>query len=149
MPRHATITDDEVKKLWSKNRYGRVLLSRSTRWWSGKAPRLVAIAILSLFPTFAIAADVLRSDQFPESGGKPTPGIIPEKPSESGAPTIPPSRIDPGMQHSPEMRGDPRGSVKPPNLDPSMSTNPDKSLLDQKGINPPGGGTPQGKPDLR
>jgi hypothetical protein len=132
-----------------KYQYSRVPPSLSTKWWSVKASRLVAIAILTLLPAFAVAADVLPPDQFPESGGKPTPDIIPERPSESGVPTVPPSRIDPGMQHSPEMRGDPRGSVKPPNLDPSMSTNPDKSLLERKGINPPGGGTPQGKPDVR
>ena len=143
------ITDDEVSMSWLKHRYRRVLRSLSAKWWPVKAPRLVAVAILTLLPAFAVAADVLPPGQFPESGGKPAPGIIPERPSGSSAPTIPPSRIDPGIQHSPERRGDPRGSVKPPNLDPSMSTNPDKSLPERKGINPPGGGTPQGKPDVR
>ncbi|RPH76078.1 MAG: hypothetical protein EHM80_15390 [Nitrospiraceae bacterium] len=134
---------------WLKHQYSRVPPSLSTKWWFVKAPRLVAIAILTLLPAFAVAADVLPPGQFPKSGGEPAPGIIPEGPSESSAPTIPPSRIDPGIQHSPERRGDPRGSVKPPNLDPSMSTNPDKSLPERQGINPPGGGTPQGKPDVR
>lgn len=135
--------------LWSKHRYGRVPLSLSTRWWSGKAPRLVAIAILSLFPAFAIAADGLPPAQLSERGGELAPGITPERPSESGVPAIPPSRIDPGIQHTPEQRGDSRGSVKPPNLDPGMSKNPDVSLPERKNVNPPGGGPPQGKPDAR
>ena len=140
------ITDDQVSMLWSKHRYGRVPLSLSARWWSGKAHRLVAIAILSLFPAFAVAADRLPPAQLPESGGGPAPGITPERPSESSVPAIPPSRIDPGIQHMPERRGDPRGSVKPPNLDPSMSTNPDVAPSPREGINPPGGARPQGKP---
>jgi hypothetical protein len=114
-----------------------------------KVHRLVAVAILTLLPVFAVAADVLQPAQLPKSGGGPTPDITPERASESGVPTIPPSRIDPGIQHMPERRGDPRGSVKPPNLDPSMSTNPDVAPSPRKGINPPGGGTPQGKPDVR
>lgn len=134
---------------WLKHRLSRVPRSLSAKWWSVKAPRLVAIAILTLLPAFAVATDVLPPGQFSESGGKPAPGTIPERPSESIAPTIPPSRIDPGIQHSPERRGAPRGSVKPPDLDPSMSTNPDKSPSERKGIDPPSGGTPQGKPDVR
>jgi hypothetical protein len=123
---------------WLKHRLSRVPRSLSARWWPVKAPRLVAIAILTLLPAFAVAADVLPPGQFPKSGSEPAPGITPERPSESSAPTIPPSRIDPGIQHSPERRGDPRGSVKPPNLDPSMSTNPDKSIPERQGIHPPG-----------
>jgi hypothetical protein len=110
--------------------------------------RLVAIAILTLLPAFAVAADVLPNAP-PESGGRPAPDISPERPSESGIPAIPPSHMDPGMQHMPEMRGDPQGSVKPPNLDPSMSTNPDVAPSPREGINPPGGAKPQGKPDVR
>ena len=110
--------------------------------------RLVAIAILTLLPAFAVAADVLPNAP-PESGGRPAPDISPERPSESGIPAIPPSHMDPGMQHMPEMGGDPQGSVKPPNLDPSMSTNPDVAPSPREGINPPGGAKPQGKPDVR
>ena len=110
--------------------------------------RLVAIAILTLLPAFAVAADVLPNAP-PESGGRPAPDISPERPSESGIPAIPPSHMDPGMQHMPEMRGDPQGSVKPPNLDPSMSTNPDVAPSPREGINSPGGAKPQGKPDVR
>ena len=111
--------------------------------------RLVAIAILTLLPAFAVAADVLPPPVPPERGGGPAPGITPERPSESGVPAIPPSHMDPGMQHMPEMGGDPQGSVKPPNLDPSMSTNPDVAPSPREGINPPGGTKPQGKPEVR
>ena len=111
--------------------------------------RLVAIAILTLLPAFAVAADVLPPTQSPESGGGPTPGITPERPSESGVQAIPPSHMDPGMQHMPERGADPRGSVKPPNLDPSMSTNPDVAPSPREGINPPGGAKPQGKPGVQ
>lgn len=110
--------------------------------------RLVAIAILTLLPAFAVAADVLPPAP-PEGGGGPAPGITPERPSESGAPAIPPSHMDPGMQHMPERRGDPRGSVKPPNLDPSMSTNPDVAPPQREEVNPPAGVMPQGKPNIQ
>jgi hypothetical protein len=111
-----------------------------------KIYRLLALAILILLPAFAIAADVLPPAQLPERGGGPAPRITPEKPSESGVPAIPPSHMDPGIQHTPERCADPRGSVQPHNLDPSMSTNPDVAPAPREGINPPGGARPQGKP---
>ena len=111
-----------------------------------KVHRLVAIAILTLLPAFAIAADVYPPAQSPETGSGPAPSITPEKPSESGVLAIPPSHMDPGIQHTPERRADPRGSVQPPSLDPSMSTNPDVAPSPREGINPPGGTRPQGKP---
>ena len=114
-----------------------------------KVHRLVAIAILILLPAFAVAADVLPPAQLPESRGGPAPDITPDRPSESGVPAIPPSRIDPGIQHMPERRGDSRGSVKPPNLDPSMSTNPDVAPSPRENIDPPGGAKPQGKPGVQ
>ena len=114
-----------------------------------KAPRLVAVAILTHLPAFAVAADVLPPAQLPERSGGPAPGITPDRALEPGIPTIPLSRIDPGIQHMPERRGDPRGSVKPPNVDSNMSTNPDVVPSPRKGVNPPGEGTPQGKPDVR
>jgi hypothetical protein len=111
--------------------------------------RLVAVAILTLLPAFAVAADVLPPAQLPERGGGPAPEIIPGAASESGVPTLPSSRIDPGIQHMPKMTGNPRGSVKPPNVDPNMSTNPDVAPSPREGINPLGEGTPQRKPDVR
>ena len=110
--------------------------------------RLVTSAILTLLPALAVAADVLPPVP-PERGGGPAPGTTPERPSESGVPAIPPSQMDPGMQHMPERRGDPRGSVKPPDLDPSMSTNPDVAPSPPQGIKPPGGVKPEGKRDAR
>ena len=114
-----------------------------------KVQQLVAVAILTLLPAFAVAADVLPPAQLPGSGGGPAPDITPEKASESGVTAIPPSRIDPGIQHMPERRGDSRASVKPPNLDPNMSTNPDVAPSPREGINPPGGARPQGKPGVQ
>ena len=143
---HKVLTGKEVSVSGSNHNCGRVPLSRLTRRCPAKVYRPVAIAILILLPAFAIAADVLPPAQLPESGGRPAPGITPERPSESGVPAIPPSRIDPGIQHTPESRGDPRGSVKPPNLDPDMSTNPDVAPSPRKSINPPSGAKPQGKP---
>lgn len=114
-----------------------------------KVHRLVAIATLTLLPAFTVAAEVLLTAQLPERGDRPAPNITPGKPSESGVPAIPPSHIDPGMQHMPESSGDSRGSVKPPNLDPSMSTNPDVAPSPRAGTNPSGGASPQGKPGVR
>jgi hypothetical protein len=114
-----------------------------------KVPRLVTVAILTLLPVFAVAADVLPPTQLPEGGDRPAPDITPERAPESGIPTVPPSRIDPGIQHMPERRGDSRGSVKPPNLDPNMSTNPDVAPAPREGANPPGEGAPKGKPNVR
>jgi len=37
----------------------------------------------------------------------------------------------------PERRGDPLVSVKPPNLDPSMSSNPEVAPSPREGIKPP------------
>ena len=99
--------------------------------------RLVAIAILTLLPAFAVAADVLPPAHLSESGGGPIPDITPDRPSGSGVPAIAPSHMDPGIQHVPEKRGDPQASVKPPNLDPSMSTNPDVAPPHAKTSIPP------------
>ena len=82
----------------------------------------MAIAILSFLPALAGSAVGFPLAP-PESGDDPTPGKAHEQPS--AVPRIPPPRIDPGIQHVPEKRGDPRAAVKPPNLDQGMSTNPD------------------------
>ena len=111
--------------------------------------QLVGIVILTLLPAFAVAADVLPPAQLPESGSGPSPNITPERPSGSDVPAIPPSRMDPGIQHLPERRGDPHGFVKPPNLDRSMSTNPDVAPSPPEGINPPSGTKPKGKPGVQ
>lgn len=133
---------------WSNHRCGRVSRVVSRKRWPGKVPGLVAIAILSLLPALAIAADG-SSPVLPESGGGPASGLPLEKELESGVPPIPPSRIDPGILHMREKREDPRGVVKPLDLDPGIATNPDVAPPAQQGINPPGGGTPHAKPDIR
>lgn len=131
----------------SKHECGKVSCLFSTRRVSGKTPGFVAIAILSLLPSLAISAD-RPSPAPPEGGGAPTPGPIPEK-KESGVPPMPPSQIDPNIQHVPEQRGDPRGTVKPPDLDPGIVTNPDMAPPAKKDINPSGEGTTHGKPEAR
>ena len=119
----------------------------SSERWRGKVLRLMAIALLSLLPAVAVSAV-----GFPPveavSGSEPASGSPPQKLLESGTPSVPPSQIDPGIQHVPEKQGDPRAAVKPPNLDPGISTNPDVAPPAAKGVNPPGS-KPPGKPDLR
>jgi len=104
---------------------------------------MVTFLMLSLLPVVAHAGDGLPSSP-PASGSAPDPGAIPEKMMEPGSVPTSPSQIDPGIQHVPEKRGDPRGAVKPPTLDPGISKNPDVAPPAQKGINPPAGGA---KPD--
>jgi hypothetical protein len=107
----------------------------------------MAIALLSLLPAVAVSAVGLPPVRA-VSDSEPASGSPPQKPLESGTPSVPPSQIDPGIQHVPEKQGDSRGAVKPPNLDPGISRNPDVAPPAAKGINPPGG-TPPGKPDIR
>ena len=106
--------------------------------------RLVVFTILTLLPAFATAADVSPPAQSPKSDSGPR--ITPEKPSEFGVPAIPPSHMDPGIQHTPKSGVDPRGSITPPNRDPSMSTNPDVAPSPREDINPSDGPQPQRKP---
>jgi len=133
---------------WSKHEYGRVPRVFSSRRGSREASGFfVAIAILSLLPALAISADRLPPAP-PEGGGAPPPAPIPEE-RESGVPSIPPSRIDPGIQHVPEQRGDPHATVKPPDIDPGISKNPDVAPPAQENINPSDEGTAQGEPEAR
>ena len=121
---------------WSKHECNRGTRFFSTRRESDKAFGFVGIAILSLLPALAISADRLPPAP-PEGGGSPTPDPIPEE-KGSGAPPIPPSRIDPGIQRVPEQCRDPRAIVKPPDLDPCISKNPDWCLLHRRMGTPPG-----------
>ena len=132
---------------WLPYKCGRGPHALSSERWPGKVLRLMAIALLSLLPAVAVSAV-----GFPPveavSGSEPASGSPPQKLLESGTPSVPPSQIDPGIQHVPEKQGDPRAAVKPPNLDPGISTNPDVAPPAAKGVNPPGS-KPPGKPDLR
>ena len=105
------------------------------------------IALLSLLLAVAVSA-VGFPTAWAVSGSEPASGSPPQKPLESGTPSVPPSQIDPGIHHVPEIQGDPRAAVKPPNLDLGISKNPDVAPPAAKGINPPGS-TPPGKPNLR
>ena len=139
--------EDEVNMSWLLYKYGRRPHALSSERWPGKVPRLMAIALLSLLPAVAVSAVGLPPVRA-VSGSEPASGSPPQKPLESGTPFVPPSQIDPGIQHVPEKQGDPRAAVKPPNLDPGISTNPDVAPPAAKGVNPPGS-KPPGKPDLR
>jgi hypothetical protein len=132
---------------WLPYKCGRGPHAPSSERWPVKVPRLMAIALLSLLPAVAVFA-VEFSPVRSVSGSEPASGSPPQKPLESGTPSVPPSQIDPGIQHIPEKQADPRAAVKPPNLDPGISTNPDVAPPAAKGVNPPGK-TPPGKPDRR
>jgi len=127
----------------------KIPFSLSKTRWLGRIHPFVTIAILSLLPPLALSALGAPPAVPPESGGKPTPGVAPDKPLDSGVPPAAPSNIDPGIQHVPEKRSDSRGTVKPPDLDPGISKNPDVAPPANKDINPPGAGTPKKKPDVR
>ena len=132
---------------WLPYKCGRGPHALSTERMPGKVPRLMAIALLSLLPAVAVSA-VGIPPIWVVSGSEPASGSPPQNPLESGTPSIPPSQIDPGIQHVPKKQGDPRAAVKPPNIDPGISTNPDVAPPASKGVNPPGS-TPPGKPDVR
>jgi len=131
----------------SKDECGRASRVFSTSRVSGKVFGFLAIALLSFLPALAISADRLPPAP-PEGDGAPTPGPTPEQ--ESGVPPSPPSKIDPGILHVPEQRGDPRAAVKPPDIDPGISKNPDQELTEEptveEDLNPSGEGSTQEKP---
>lgn len=132
---------------WLQYKCGRKPHALPSERWHVNVPRLIVIALLSIF-----SAVVVSAVGFPPvkaaSGSEPASGSPPQKPLESGTPSIPPSQIDPGIQHVPEKQGDPRAAVKPPNLDPGIATNPDVAPPAVKGSNPPGS-TPPEKPTVR
>ena len=138
---------DEVSMSWLPDKCGRRPHVLSSERWLGKVPRLMAIALLSLLPAVAVSSVGLPPVRA-VSGSEPAAGSPPQKPLESGTPSVPPSQIDPGIHHVPEIQGDPRAAMKPPNLDPGISKNPDVAPPTAKGVNPPGS-TPPGKPNLR
>ena len=140
-------TNDEVRMSWLQYKCGRRPHALPSEKWHVNVPRLMVIALLSLLPTVVVSAVGLLPVKA-ASGSEPASGSPAQKPLKSGTPSIPPSQIDPGIQHVPEKQGDPRAAVKPPNLDPSISTNPDVALPAAKGMNPPGS-TPPGRPDVR
>jgi hypothetical protein len=132
---------------WLPYKYGKGPHALSSERCPGKVPRLMAITLLSLLSTVAVSAVGIPPIRA-VSGSEPASGSPPQKPLESGTPSVPPSQIDPGIQHAPKKQGNPRAAIKPPNIDPGISTNPDVAPPAAKGINPPGS-TPPGNPDVR
>lgn len=122
--------------------------SLSCRKLAWNSSRVVTILVLCLLPVVAYAADGPPSSP-PAGGPVPGPGTIPEKMIEPGKVPMAPSKSDPGIQHMPEKFGDPRGAVKPPDLDPGLSKNPDVVSPAAKDSNLPGAETPQKKPGVR
>ena len=89
-----------------------------------KPQTFAALTILAFAPTLGVDADRPAFFRLVDEGGGATPRTSPERP-DLRQPEIPRSHMDPAMQHLQEGRSDSRGSVTPPNLDPTMSSNPD------------------------
>src|SRR5918998_985752 len=90
--------------------------------------RLIAgLLLLILESSAGFAADVIPPAPVLDKGSGSPPATTPEHPSQSGAPAIPPSKIDPGIERRPSAVPDPRSAVPPPNVDPNMSVNPETS----------------------
>jgi hypothetical protein len=111
---------------------------------------LFMAAVATLFmQSSASAADVLPPVQVPEAGPGPTPKTTPESPSQPGAPPIPPSNIDPGIERRPLTTPDPRSAVPPPNIDPKMTIDPEAAPPASEALKPRGGTAPKAEPPGR
>jgi hypothetical protein len=85
---------------------------------------------------------VIPQAPLPETGSASPPATAQEKPSQSDAPAIPPSKLDPGIERRPSAVPDPRSAVPPPNVDPNMSVNPETSPAAKDAIKPRKGEEP-------
>jgi hypothetical protein len=90
-----------------------------------KSHRSLSIVMCAVLPTVVMAVDAPAPIQVSAETRNPSLRGTPDRPIESGAPEVPLSHMDAGMQHIQEGRHDPHASMARPNLDPSMSTNPD------------------------
>lgn len=107
---------------------------------------LIAGVLLALLESpVGFAADVIPRAPLPEKGSGPPAATAPEDPSQSGAPAIPPSNIDPGIERRPSAVPDPRSAVPPPNVDPEMSVNPETAPPAKEAIKPRKGEEPHDK----
>jgi len=95
---------------------------------------LLIVTALTFIPPFVVHAERPSGVQQRESPGARDTDQPAKRRSEPEAPAIPPSQMDPGMQHMQEGRDDPHASRAPHNLDPSMSTNPDVAPPGREGI---------------
>ena len=145
----AIVLAREVGMSESKHMRNQNFCKRGIHRWPGNAHRLVAIVMLSCLPTVLITTIGFPAAS-PGSNGEPVPDVAPKKPSVPGVPPpIAPSPIDPGIQHVPEKQGNPKGAVKPPDLDPGISKNPDAMLPANKESDPSGEAAPQKKLNVR
>src|SRR5687767_7262216 len=103
--------------------------------------RSLASLLVALLPV-GFAADVIPPAPVPEKGSGPPPATAPENPPQLGAPAIPPSKIDPGIERRPSAVPDPRSAVPPPNVDPDMSVNPETAPPAKEAIKPRKGKEP-------
>jgi hypothetical protein len=110
---------------------------------------LASLLIVLLESPVGFAADVIPPAPLPEKGSGPPPATAPENPSQSGAPAIPPSKLDPGIERRPLAVPDPRSAVPPPNVDPEMSVNPETAPPAKDAIKPRQGEEPHDKPPSR
>lgn len=101
---------------------------------------LLAPLILGVWLSQAWSADVT-----------PTPSPPGEsRPEHPQAPnTLPPSRIDPGIERRPQTVPDPRSTVVPPKVDPKMAIDPEKAPLAPEKTNPGGSDAPPNNPSPR
>jgi len=106
---------------------------------------IAALLVLLLESSPGFAADVIPPAPVPEKGSGSPPATSPEDPSQSGAPAIPPSKIDPGIQRRPSAVPDPRSAVPPPNVDPKMSVNPETAPPAKDALKPRKGEETQDK----
>ncbi len=109
--------------------------------------RLIAgLFFVLLESSIGLAADVIPPVPPPEKGTGPPPATAPENPSQSSAPAIPPSKLDPGIERRPSAIPDSRSAVPPPNVDPNMSVNPETAPPAKDALKPHKGEEPSERP---
>src|SRR3982751_6712282 len=112
-------------------------------------PLVTGALIVLLESPIGFAADVIPQAPAPEKGSGSPPATSPEDPSQSGAPAIPPSKIDPGIERRPSGIPDARSAVPPPIVDPKMSVNPETAPPAKDALKPRKGEEPQNKRPAR
>ena len=103
-----------------------------------KTSILLAFAIGFLPCGIVFSADIIPSVPIPEIESERGSETSPGKGFDPGAPPIPPSSIDPGIERRPPTIPDRRSAVPPPNVDPKMTINPE-TAPPTEGLKPQGG----------
>ena len=101
---------------------------------------LLTVTALTFIPPCVVHAERRSLVQHRENPGARETDPPAKRRSEADVPAIPPSQMDPGMQHRQEGRDDPHASRAPRNLDPRMSTNPDVAPPGREGSHDPPAG---------